>query len=224
MSELTLAGDPPIVVALRRTARARRLTLRVSGLDGQVTLTVPPHVPAGEASAFLRAREPWLRDKLGSVAGPVRVGDGTVLPVEGAPATVRLRRGRPSLEGGDLSASSVPALEAYLKHLARERLATCVDRHGARLGRRAKAIALRDTRSRWGSCSSEGRLMFSWRLVLAPPKVLDYVAAHEVAHLVEMNHSAAFWEVVGRLCPGYAAERTWLRREGTQLHRWQFRH
>ena len=78
MSELTLAGEPPIVVALRRTARARRLTLRVSGLDGQVTLTVPPHVPAGEASSFLRARESWLRDKLGSVAGPVRVGDDDV--------------------------------------------------------------------------------------------------------------------------------------------------
>jgi predicted metal-dependent hydrolase len=224
MSELTLAGEPPIVVALRRTARARRLTLRISGLDGQVTLTVPPHVGADDARAFVRSREAWLRSKLGSVPEPVAVGHGTVLPVEGVPTGVRIRPGRAAHGGEELAASSVPAIEAYLRHLARERLATCVDRHTARLGRKATAIALRDTRSRWGSCSSAGRLMFSWRLVLAPPAVLNYVAAHEVAHLAEMNHSAAFWNQVERLCPGYRPERAWLRREGAALHRWQFRH
>lgn len=224
MSELTLAGEPPIVVALRRTARARRLTLRISGLDGQVTLTVPPHVPADEARAFVRSRETWLRSKLGSISGPELVGDGTVLPVEGVHTTVRLRPGRANHAGGELVAASVLAIEAYLKHLARERLAISVDRHSAQLGRTATAISLRDTRSRWGSCSSAGRLMFSWRLVLAPPSVLDYVAAHEVAHLAEMNHSAAFWNIVDRLCPGYGAERAWLRREGSALHRWRFRH
>jgi predicted metal-dependent hydrolase len=90
------------------------------------------------------------------------------------------------------------------------------------LGRRFSRLSLRDTRSRWGSCSSRGGLSYSWRLILAPPDVLDYVAAHEVAHLAEMNHSPAFWALVARLCPGYQAPRGWLRREGAGLHRYRF--
>jgi hypothetical protein len=84
-------------------------------------------------------------------------------------------------------------------------------------------ITLRDTRSRWGSCTADGALMYSWRLILAPPSVLDYVAAHEAAHLVEMNHSARFWALVERLCPDWQAERAWLRREGAALQAWRFR-
>jgi predicted metal-dependent hydrolase len=83
-------------------------------------------------------------------------------------------------------------------------------------------ISLRDTRSRWGSCSAEGRLMYSWRLIMAPPSVLDYVAAHEVAHLVQMNHSEAFWAVVQGLYPGWQRQRDWLRHQGGALHVWDF--
>jgi predicted metal-dependent hydrolase len=106
--------------------------------------------------------------------------------------------------------------------LARDRLAAACDRHAQRLGRRPAALVLRDTRSRWGSCSAQGVLMFSWRLAMAPPAVLDYVAAHEVAHLAEMNHSRAFWATVARLLPDHAAPRAWLRAEGGALHRWRF--
>ena len=84
-------------------------------------------------------------------------------------------------------------------------------------------IALRDTRSRWGSCTAQGRLMFSWRLAMAPDGVLDYVAAHEVAHLAHMNHAPAFWAEVGRLMPDWTARRDWLRRNGAALQAWQFR-
>jgi len=225
MADLTLAGDPPITVALRRNGRARRLTLRVSGLDGSVTLTVPLHVPCAEAHDFARSREDWLRDRLGAVTGPSAVAAGTVLPVEGVPTRLVLAPStRLTHEDGEISAASPGAVQAYLRHLARDRLTAAVDRHTSTLGRRATAIALRDPRSRWGSCSSAGRLMFSWRLVLAPPAILDYVAAHEVAHLVHMDHSRAFWDVVARLCPAHAAERAWLRREGAALHRWRFGH
>ncbi|MGR3434759.1 MAG: M48 family metallopeptidase, partial [Shimia sp.] len=81
---------------------------------------------------------------------------------------------------------------------------------------------LRDTRSRWGSCSAAGGLNYSWRLVMAPPEVLDYVAAHEVAHLAQMNHSPRFWAEVAGLMPGYEAPRGWLRRHGADLHRYRF--
>jgi predicted metal-dependent hydrolase len=122
-----------------------------------------------------------------------------------------------------LGVRAVPAAVAgVLKALARDRLTEASDRHAAALGRRYTRLTLRDTRSRWGSCSSAGALMYSWRLILAPPEVLDYVAAHEVAHLAQMNHSPAFWAEVARLCPSYPTHRTWLRRSGDTLHRYRF--
>jgi predicted metal-dependent hydrolase len=90
------------------------------------------------------------------------------------------------------------------------------------VGRSYTSLALRDTRSRWGSCSPDGRLMYSWRLIMAPPQVLDYVAAHEVAHLVELNHSPAYWRVVTGICPDWKRHRDWLRTHGSSLHRLRF--
>ncbi|MFM2356655.1 MAG: hypothetical protein RLZZ528_2391, partial [Pseudomonadota bacterium] len=112
---------------------------------------------------------------------------------------------------------------AFLRVAARTRLNAACDRFAAALGRPYSRIALRDTRSRWGSCTQDGGLMFSWRLVMAPPEVLDYVAAHEVAHLAEMNHSDAFWSVVARLYPDHARQRRWLKAEGSLLHGYRFR-
>lgn len=114
-------------------------------------------------------------------------------------------------------------MEALLKRLARDQLGASVDRFAAALDRAPGRITLRDTRSRWGSCSSEGNLMFSWRLIMAPQRVLDYVAAHEVAHLMHMDHSPAFWSTVEDLFPDHRPERDWLRREGASLHRYRFR-
>jgi len=112
--------------------------------------------------------------------------------------------------------------KAFLKLRARDELAAASDRYAAMVGRSYTRLSFRDTRSRWGSCSSEGVLMYSWRLIMAPPAVLDYAAAHEVAHLVEMNHSPAFWAVVARICPDYEDYRGWLRKNGDVLHRVNF--
>ena len=112
---------------------------------------------------------------------------------------------------------------AFLKHEARTALAPAVDHHAASLGVTPARLTLRDTRSRWGSCTARGDLMFSWRLIMAPPEVLDYVAAHEVAHLVEMNHSRAFWDTVARTCPGFEEPRRWLKQNAEALHRFRFR-
>jgi predicted metal-dependent hydrolase len=115
-----------------------------------------------------------------------------------------------------------PRIAAWLKLRARDALAPAVRRYAGMVGREAGVINLRDTRSRWGSCSSTGRLGFSWRLAMAPAEVLDYVAAHEVAHLVEMNHAPAFWDQVERLMPDYRRHRAWLRHEGGRLHAYSF--
>lgn len=228
LSDIYLPGTPPIPLILRRSARARRITLRISQLDGRVTLTIPKRLAEREAMAFARSKEGWIREHLEARGEDIVVGLGSALPVGGRMVQVIAGTGRSVRIGADEiavpgAADRVGArLGAYLKQVARDRLAGACDDYAARLGRRYSRITLRDTRSRWGSCTSDGGLMFSWRLIMAPPEVLDYVAAHEVAHLAEMNHSPAFWAGVERIYGPYKAPRGWLRKEGNQLHRYRF--
>ncbi|MFN7051944.1 MAG: M48 family metallopeptidase [Gemmobacter sp.] len=221
-------GLPAIEITLRRSARARRFSLRVSRLDGRVTLSVPLRAREAEALAFAHAQEAWLRRALAAVPQGTAIRWGAAFPLEGrllqlAPGPGRVIRveGDSLLVPGD--AAQLPRrLAAFVKLRARDRLAAACDHYAAALGRRYSSLALRDTRSRWGSCTHDGRLMFSWRLILAPPPVLDYVAAHEVAHLAQMNHSPAFWAEVARLMPDYEPHRRWLKAEGQALHAWRF--
>lgn len=223
---LILEGDPPVEVALRRSSRARRFTLRVSRANGRVTLSLPDFAPEAEAVAFLQARSGWVRKHLDASPGPRRPRIGDTIPIEGTHRPVAAGPGRSArLAGGRVEVpvgQEGPKIMALLKQMARERLAGRVAHHAGALGRPHGKLTLRDTRSRWGSCTTRGDLMFSWRLIMAPPEVLDYVAAHEVAHLAEMNHSPAFWAVCERLAPGYEAPRAWLRRNGSELLAWRF--
>lgn len=231
MRQARLDGDPGIEVELRRSARARRLSLRVSRLDGRVTLTLPAWLPQREALAFLRDREEWIREALNDHVAPRPVRTGDSILFEGRPVMVTAGRTPAAVISDDrlilperrlAGAGPGPAIAAFLRLAARDRLLPACDRHASRLGLDFGRVTLRDTRSRWGSCSPEGNLMFSWRLVMAPPDVLDYVAAHEVAHRAEMNHSPRFWAHVARLCPDHARHRAWLRQHGHGLHRYRF--
>lgn len=228
MAQIIELGHPPIKVNLRRSNRARRLSLRVSGLDGKVSLTLPDISTLEQAEAFLADKEAWIRKHIAQSVVTRPVALGRALPVEGRKRILTEGAGRRvSLteeclivpRGADQAANRA---RAFLKVLARDRLSEASEHYAQMLGRSFGKITLRDTRSRWGSCTSEANLMFSWRLILAPPKVLQYVAAHEVAHLAEMNHSPAFWAEVMRLMPDYKAPRTWLKKNGTQLHSFQF--
>ena len=225
-----LPGPPPVEVQLRRSARARRFSLRVSRLDGQVTLTLPPRAREKEALSFLHEQEEWLRGVLANMPDslPVTLRAGAEVPVLGqmlriTPAELRGIRveGQDLLVGGDPERAGT-RVGAWLKILARDRLAAASTRYAQMIGRNYTKLVLRDTRSRWGSCSYDGVLMYSWRLAMAPSEVLEYVAAHEVAHLAQMNHSPAFWAVVSEIRPGWKAERDWLKRQGQQLHRYRF--
>lgn len=228
MGRLILEGNPPVEVVLRRSARARRLSLRISRLDGRATLTLPMRVGDHEGMAFLREREGWLRGHLEQMTPEVQARPGATVPYRGADLPlVAGNVKRAVLRDGALVLPDQPDMAgkrvaAFLKLRARDALADASDRYAARLGQSYGRISLRDTRSRWGSCSSAGDLMYSWRLIMAPPKVLDYVAAHEVAHLVHMDHSHRFWEVVERLFPDHKACRSWLRDHGGSLHRVRF--
>ena len=225
-----LAGEPEVEVLLKPSPRARRLSLRVSRLDGRVTMSVPRGASRREALAFARERADWIRDHLADRPAEIRPRPGDRVLFEGREVPLLADGGRAARfgDGAILLPRTTPEktgarLAALFKTLARERLAEASDRYAARLGRQYTRLTLRDTRSRWGSCSSRGGLMYSWRLVMAPPAVLDYVAAHEVSHLVHMNHSADFWAQVAALCPDHGVHRRWLRDHGAELHRYRFR-
>lgn len=218
-------------IAVRRSRRARRMVLRVGRMDGKAVLTLPAGASLGQARGFADAQSAWLARQQAAAPGIRTVAAGARFPLAGIEVIItphpELRTAR--REGGLLlvpagrPAGAVTA--AYLRIQARAALMPRVTHHIAGLGPGARAFAgmqLRDTSSRWGSCSSQGRLMFSWRLAMAPPQVLDYVAAHEVAHLRHMDHSPAFWTLVARLMPDYQEHRRWLRKHGPALMAWRF--
>lgn len=215
-------------ITCRRSARARRMTLRVPRDGGPVVLTLPPYVPLSDGAAFAESKAQWLSQAAARRPDPSVARHGAALPIAGqmltlTPAPVRVAT---VADAALLLPQARPAglaVQVFLKQLAMRHLRVACDRHAQAIGRTYRALVLRDTRSRWGSCSSDGRLMFSWRLAMAPPEVLDYVAAHEVAHLAHMDHSPRFWGVVAQLRPDYALHRAWLRQNGADLMGWQFR-
>ena len=227
MSVHRLHGNPPIDVLIKKSARAKRLSLRVSRLDGRVTLTIPQRSPLREGISFLQEREIWLRTHLIKLAPMASVRAGGAVPYQGyeLPIVAGAVK-RTALRDGALhvpdEVSAGARARAFLKLRARDELAAASDHYAAQLDKRYNRLSIRDTRSRWGSCSSDGVLMYSWRLIMAPPEILHYVAAHEAAHLVEMNHSSRFWAVVARICPDFEDHRLWLKKNGDSLHRVNF--
>lgn len=220
-------SDRSVPVELRRSPGARRLTLRVSP-SGAVALTVPARTPLKEAQRFLDKYRGWLEARLARLPAPIPFAPGAVLPLRGVPHTIRhapgARRGV-WIEDGTILVSGAREHLArrvgdWLRCEARTDLAERARIHASALDRPVLRVGVRDTVSRWGSCSSTGTLSFSWRLILMPPSVLDYVAAHEAAHLVERNHGPRFWAIVRKLDPDCDAARAWLRNHGAGLHRY----
>lgn len=228
MTAVLSIGSPPIEIRVRRNKRARRLTLRVSHGGDAVSMTLPPRFPLTEAEAFALSREDWIRARIDEAPSGVRIDPGAVVPVHGVDRILSVGGGRTARLVNDRL--EVPGqgqvfrdrLRQFLRLQAREALAVACDHYAGVTDKRYNRLTLRDTRSRWGSCSSSGNLMFSWRLIMAPPAVLDYVAAHEVAHLTHMHHGDEFWDLVEAIKPGYRDARTWLRDHGASLHRFRF--
>jgi len=213
-------------MALRPSRRAKRIILRIDPV-GTVTLVVPRRTSRDEAVAFARSKADWLNDRLAALPVQVPFVDGAYVPLLGRAHRIRhdpqshgVRFGRREIVvAGDIEHLS----RRVADFLKREARLECSDRaaiFARRIGQRVARVTVRDSKGRWGSCSHRGRLSFSWRLILAPEWVLDYVIAHEVAHLVEMNHGPRFWRLVERLYPDSLRPREWLRRNGTRLHRY----
>ena len=225
--QIFLSDYPTIGATLRRSRQAKRLSLRISSLDGRITITGPHFVPKSTFQDFLDSKAEWILANHKHIERII-VDDGASVPMLGKPHVIRTTNMRKISVVDDQilvpqHRSSIGAqVKGVLKSLARDHLAQASDHYAQRLGHSYQGLRLRDTRSRWGSCSSDGYLMYSWRLVMAPRDVLNYVAAHEVAHLVEMNHAKSFWSVVHDIFGDYEQPRNWLRTSGNQLHRYDF--
>ena len=236
-SNTTFDGvDAPIEV--RRHPGARRMTLRVSRTKRAVIVTVPMQCDADEAGVFLSRHLDWVRDRLGNVPLPVPFAEGMVIPVRGVLHRVTFTGETQSRQlidvitndSGEEATYTLQIhgrrdlahrhLKTWLVDQARADLDGYVLHHCNALNVKAKRIAIRDQTSRWGSCSTTGVLSFSWRLILAPTVVLDYVAAHEAAHLAEMNHGPQFWALVRKTMPRMDEAKRWLSRYGSELHRY----
>ncbi|MCI4660550.1 MAG: M48 family metallopeptidase [Neomegalonema sp.] len=203
----------------------------MSKIDGSARVSAPRHCSLAEIRRFLDQHRDWLERAVSQSCAPVFFEPGAVIPFQGQRREIlhhAARRASVSVEPAALivrgrTDRAGAILVAWLKEQAREALLARSSYHAAALGVEFSRITLRDTRSRWGSCSSRGALSYSWRLILAPREVLDYVAAHEVCHLLEMNHSPRFWAHVARRQPDWQEQRNWLRLNGNDLHRYRLR-
>lgn len=221
-------ADREITLAVRRSNRARRVALRVDPAAAEVELVLPWRTSLAAGLRFAASRAGWVAQRLAQVPPRIAFADGVVLPVLGEDVSIRHhpRAGGPARrEGAALIVAGRPEhLERRVRDwLTREARRVLWERTriaAAKIERRVASIRLGDPKTRWGSCSAKAGIAYSWRLILAPPAVLDYVVAHEVAHLVELNHGARFWRLVERLAGDARGPRAWLRINGPRLLRY----
>ncbi len=225
-------GGREIPVRISPHPRARRISMRLARDADAVRITVPSGIPEKRGLAFALSRRDWILGQLERRPPAVPFTPGARIPLRGEThliAHVPQRRGTVWREDGDgtprICVAGAPEhlprrLTDWLKRQARNDLLQACTVYSRKMNLPFRRISVRDQKSRWGSCSMRGNLNFSWRLIFAPSFVLDYLAAHEVAHLAEMNHSARFWKLVRHHCPHVDAAEDWLRNHGRTLHRW----
>jgi len=217
--------------------RAKRLTLRIETGGRGLRVTMPPRARQADVLNFISSHHNWLEQRLAALPAPAEAGnalaDGGFIPILGEPHRIIHRPGRGNAKLEKTNGEEclyiygqkeflARHIRDFLKKQAKQTLTLLVAKHAAVIGIKPRSVSYKDTKSRWGSCSSERRLSFSWRLIMAPPEIADYLAAHEVAHLQEMNHAPQFWALCERLCPQTQKCRQWLKDNGQKLQAIRF--
>jgi hypothetical protein len=233
MDETLKIAGRSVPVKVRLNPRARRLIVKVHPSTGEVAVVAPSERSVHKALDFARQEGDWIAGRLAKVPEPVYLEPGDTVLFKGSLYVLRLstERGtvwidndatRPTIRIAGKREHAPRRVEEWLKREARKQITRRVNALTAELGVKHTRITIRDAASRWGSCSTTGAISLSWRLIMAPNHVLNYVVAHEVAHLREMNHGTRFWRLVDRLVGETEAleAQTWLRENGTELHRY----
>lgn len=217
----------PTPVLWRRSTRARRVSLRIDPRTASVVVTLPVRAARSAGLRLLTDHAGWVEGKLGALPRALAFVDGASVSVAGVPHAIRHvpdGRGGAWFDGAEIHVAGEAAFLArrvtdLLKGEAHRQLGRLVQDVAMQSGYIPKRLAIRDTRSRWGSCTAKGAVMFNWRLILAPPAVQHYVVVHELAHLCHMNHGPQFWALVKQGAPDMAACMAWLKQHGTALMR-----
>ncbi len=216
-----------VEVSTRVSPRAKKITLKITGHNG-VELVIPKNVSDKQAMHFLYSKQQWIIEKSKEIGikSRTKFEEGAEIPIQGSVYKVEYGgsiRGKTRLEGDKLIVCGERGVlskrvRAFLQELAKKEISARAEIEALKLGVKYSRITVRDTNSRWGSCSHKKNLSFSWRLIMAPRDVLEYVVAHEVAHIIEMNHSKNFWELVESIFPEHRSSRKWLKDNGVMLH------
>ncbi|WP_242010223.1 M48 family metallopeptidase [Acetobacter conturbans] len=220
-------SDGPFPVTWRRSARARRLSLRLARSGDHVIVTLPPGLPAQSGFALLAAHRDWIARQLQRRPVQLNFAAGSTIPINGVPHTIYHTpdgHGGAWIDGTLLYVSGdidfLPRrVQDFLQRMASRQFGQRVPTLSETTRLLPTSVVIRNTLSRWGSCTTAGRIMLTWRLIMAPPFVQDYVIFHELAHLKHHNHSAAFWQLVDHICPRRAEAETWLKTHGPALMR-----
>ncbi|MBF0865524.1 MAG: SprT family zinc-dependent metalloprotease [Gluconobacter potus] len=222
---------PTVPLIWKRSTRARRITLRIEPVRGEVIITVPERISRDRALAFVHQQTEWITNALAALPEKQALADGSEVMIEGRSIPIlhepTARRGCwLDAEGLHVSGEATHTerrVRDFLQAMAKERLTQTLQTHSAKMDLHPARLDLRDVRTRWGSCTRQGRIMLSWRLLMAPTEIRDYVVIHELAHLKHFNHGPDFWALVDRFIPqgrtGRLAAERWLRENGTVLLR-----
>lgn len=211
-----------------RSAQAKRLTLRIDEKARIPVLTIPPRCLTRKAVDFVNAHRDWITNMLARIPVSRSFADGDVISIMGKKYTVShqpRRRGGAFIEQKQLIVCGAKEfmhrrVTDFLKKTAHDRLLELSRQKAALIDRVVHSVSIKDTKSRWGSCSSKSNINYNWRIVLAPAHVIDYLVCHEVSHLRHQDHSPAFWDCVASLCPDYQEGRAWLKVKGKELYRY----
>ncbi len=227
ISPIEISGiDYPI--SIKKNARSKRLTMRVDPYKGIINVTTPKRVSKRKVISFILEHQEWLAKQHQSLKGPISFDEGAIIPIKGKAFTIQhiekrgiyIEKQRTYLIVSCPKLRLKSAIKRYLKEQARKTLTKLAQEKATQIDKSIANISIKDTKTRWGSCSSKNNLNFSWRIIMAPDYVIDYLVAHEVAHLQHMNHSKAFWDLCFTLSKDGSQGKKWLRTHGSELQRY----
>lgn len=215
---------------LKHSKRARRVALRLDSKQRIMNLVVPTHMPIERAYRFAKQHEDWIAQTLSDLPAPINFQHGAVIPILGTNRTICVHHQpdrkttsvilqKHSLDVSTNKNDPSQRIERFLKKFAKDEITRRAHDKAALIDKTPKSVSVRDTKSRWGSCGADGDLSFSWRLIFAPLESLDYVVAHEVAHMIHLNHGKAFWSLCRELSDNYLDGEYWMRNHGQELMR-----
>ncbi|MEL6089339.1 M48 family metallopeptidase [Bartonella schoenbuchensis] len=229
-----ILSDRVVPLRIREHKHARRFTLRIDADRQGICLTIPPAMNLNAVQSFLEKHRCWIETHLTHVLISRESSDlkeGATIPLLGVAHIIKHKEGRgvDEIIAGGMEQKPQIIIYSRLEYLPRRIadvlkkqakiiITPLVEQYAHKVERKVKSIRYKDIKSRWGSCSVDGRLSFSWRLVMAPREIVEYVVAHEVAHLIEMNHRSQFWDLCEKLCPGSKTYHAWLKKNGHTLH------